>query len=136
LKHGDRNTNFFHGFALKRKKRNTIKCLVDDNGNRHEDRDSMCDVVYNYFTYLFTSEVSALEESVFDDVQQLVTEDMNRGLLAPFTAEEVKKALFNIRDLKAPGSDGLHAVFYKRFWEMLGDDLIKEMLGDDLICGE
>jgi hypothetical protein len=30
--------------------------------------------------------------------------------------------------LKAPGPDGLHAVFYKRFWEMLGDDLIKEVL--------
>jgi hypothetical protein len=76
---------------LKRKKQNTIKCLVDDNGNRHEDRDSMCDVVYNYFTDLFTSEVPAPEESVFDDVQQLVTEDMNRGLLAPFIAEEVKR---------------------------------------------
>jgi hypothetical protein len=30
--------------------------------------------------------------------------------------------------LKAPGPDSLHAVFYKRFWEMLGDDLIKEVL--------
>jgi hypothetical protein len=68
LKHGDRNTNFFHIFASKRKKQNTIKCLVDDNGNRHEDRDSMCDVVYNYFTDLFTSEVSVSEKSVFDDV--------------------------------------------------------------------
>jgi hypothetical protein len=93
LKHGDRNINFFHRFASKRKKQNTIKCLVDDNGNRHEDRDSMCDVVYNYFTDLFTSKVSAPKESVFDDVQQLVTEDMNRGLLAPFTAEEVKRHL-------------------------------------------
>jgi hypothetical protein len=47
---------------------------------------------------------------------------MNTGLLAPFTEEEVKK------DLKAPGPDGLHAIFYKRFWELLGDDLITEVL--------
>lgn len=49
-----------------------------------------------------------------------VTADMNRDLLAQFTPEEVKKALFSIGDLKAPGSDGLHAIFYKRFWNMLG----------------
>jgi hypothetical protein len=53
---------------------------------------------------------------------------MNRGFTAPFTAEEVKKSLWSIGDLKAPGPDGLHAIFYKRFWDMLGDDLIKEVL--------
>jgi hypothetical protein len=128
LKHGDRNTNFFHRMASKRKKQNTIKFLMDDNGIKHEDKDSMCDVVYNYFSDLFTSEVPAPELSVFEDVHTLVTEEMNRGLLAPFTVEEVKKALFQIGDLKAPGPDGLHSIFYKRFWEMLGDDLTKEVL--------
>lgn len=36
---------------------------------------------------------------------------MNESLLAPYKEEEVKKALFNIGDLKAPRPDGLHAVF-------------------------
>jgi hypothetical protein len=53
---------------------------------------------------------------------------MNRDLLADFTEEEVKKALFSIGDLKALGPDGLHGVFYKRFSNLLGDDLIKEVL--------
>jgi hypothetical protein len=53
---------------------------------------------------------------------------MNNDLLAPFTAEEVEKALFQIGDFKAPGLDGLHVVFYKRYWPMLGDDLTKEVL--------
>jgi hypothetical protein len=81
LKHGDKNTIFFHQMSSKQKKQNTIKCLTDDNGVRHENRDSMCGVVYNYFSELFTSEVLDLEESVFDDVKHLVIEDMNRGLL-------------------------------------------------------
>jgi len=55
---------------------------------------------------------------------------MNQLLLAPFSREEVKKALFSIGDLKAPGPDGLHAVFFKRFWNMLGDELIDEVLHD------
>jgi hypothetical protein len=40
----------------------------------------------------------------------------------------VKKALFSIGDLKAPGPDGLHAIFFTRFWNMLGDELIDEVL--------
>ena len=53
---------------------------------------------------------------------------MNDMLMAPYTREEVKKALFNIGDLKAPGPDGLHAIFYKRFWHIIGEDLTDEVL--------
>ena len=49
-------------------------------------------------------------------------------MLAPYTAEEVKKALFSICDLKAPGPDGLHAIFYKRCWPLLGEELVIEVL--------
>jgi hypothetical protein len=112
----------------KEKKQNTTKCLVDENGIKHEDRDGMCDVVLEYFTKLFTSEISAPEENVLDDVQRKVTAEMHIGLLAPFTEEEVKKALFNIGDLKAPGPDGLHAIFYKRYWSLIGEELTDEVL--------
>jgi hypothetical protein len=40
---------------------------------------------------------------------------MNEGLLDTFTHDEVRRALFKIGDLKAPGPDGMHAVFCKRF---------------------
>ena len=42
--------------------------------------------------------------------------------------EEVRKALFDIGDLKTLGPDGLHTIFYKRFYPMLGDDLVEEVL--------
>ena len=53
---------------------------------------------------------------------------MISALLAPYTVDDVRKALFDIGDLKAPGPDGLHAIFNKRFWPMLGDDLVDEVL--------
>jgi hypothetical protein len=85
-------------------------------------------MVQNYFSYLFQSGFLMMDQSVLDAVEEKVTTDMNRSLLADFTPEEVKKALFAIGDLKAPGPDGLHAIFYKRFWNMLGDDLVREVL--------
>jgi hypothetical protein len=36
--------------------------------------------------------------------------------------------MYNIGDLKASGPDGLHAVFYKRFWHIIGEDLTDEVL--------
>jgi hypothetical protein len=53
---------------------------------------------------------------------------MNEKLLAPFSPEDVKKAVFSIGDFKAPGPDGLHAVFYKKFWNICGKEITKEVL--------
>jgi hypothetical protein len=81
-----------------------------------------------YFNNLFTSEVDVPDQAVIDKVTRCVTEEMNNRLTEPYTREEVKKAMFNIGDLKAPGPDGLHAVFYKRFWHIIGEDLTDEVL--------
>ena len=128
LKHGDRNTSFFQQFAAQRRRRKKIKGLIDENGCFQTDEDRMSNIVYGYFQNLFSAEVTQIDGSSLLDVQRKVTGDMNFGLLAPYTAEEVKNALFSIGDLKAPGPDGLHAVFYKRFWDMLESDLVKEVL--------
>lgn len=87
---------------------------MDDQGVRHEDVETMGVMVQECFTHLFTSEVNDVDDEVLVDVNQKVTSEMNQFLLAPFS-REVKKALFSIGDLKAPGPDGLHAIFFKRF---------------------
>lgn len=61
-------------------------------------------------------------------MRRVVSNDKNTTLLAPYTVKEVRKALFDIGILKALGVVGLHAVFYKQFWLMLGDDLVAEVL--------
>jgi hypothetical protein len=53
---------------------------------------------------------------------------MNEALLADFSEEEVKKALNAIGDLKAPGLDGMSALFFKEYWDVVGDKLTCEVL--------
>jgi hypothetical protein len=53
---------------------------------------------------------------------------MNEKLLEPFDVEDFKKAAFSIGDLKTPGPDGLHAVFYKKFWDVCGAQITQEVL--------
>ena len=54
---------------------------------------------------------------------------MNESLTREFTEAEIKQALFDIGDLKTPGPDGLPAIFYKNFWDVVGGQLTKEVLG-------
>ena len=53
---------------------------------------------------------------------------MNRLLMTPYSKEDVKKALFQIGDMKAPGPNGLPAIFFKRFWHIMGEELTNEVL--------
>jgi hypothetical protein len=128
LRHGDRNTTYYHNFASARKRKNLIKRLKDSNGDWVEGNRGLVPLISDYFSNLFTREVEEPDQALLDVVRPCVTPAMNTILTAPYTAEEVKKSLFQIGDMKAPGPDGLHAIFFKRFWHILGDDLTKEVL--------
>jgi hypothetical protein len=52
---------------------------------------------------------------MMEKINPKVSNLMNDKLLSPFSAEEVRKAMSSIGDYKAPGPDGLHAIFYKKF---------------------
>jgi hypothetical protein len=128
LTQGDRNTNFFHQFATARRKKNLIKRLKDPNDEWVEGTAMLKPLVFDYFTNLFTSEVQYTDPALLEKIQTKVNDDMNERLTAPFTAEDVKKAAFSIGDFKAPGPDGLHAIFYKKFWSLCGDQITNEIL--------
>jgi hypothetical protein len=128
LIHGDRNSAFFHNFAKARKKRNMIVKLKGPDGSWREGNSLIKPIITDYFSELFSSEVSETNQELLQKVQPKVTTDMNERLLEPFTEEEVKKALHRIGDFKAPGTDGMHAIFFKKFWGLIGSEVTKEVL--------
>ncbi|XP_048623794.1 uncharacterized protein LOC125592583 [Brassica napus] len=48
---------------------------------------------------------------------------MNDDLIAPVSKWEVKLALFAMHPEKAPGPDGMTALFYQKFWDIVKEDL-------------
>ncbi|XP_057745064.1 uncharacterized protein LOC130962924 [Arachis stenosperma] len=44
---------------------------------------------------------------------------MNRELISEVTEEEIRKAVFSMGSLKAPGPDGLNGLFYQKHWEII-----------------
>jgi hypothetical protein len=117
LRQGDWNTSFFHNYATARRKKNFIKKLKGDADQWVEGTEALKPLIFQYFSNLFSSEVNELDPEVLEKIQPRVSQEMNEKLLAPFSVEDVKKAAFSIGDFKAPGPDGLHAVFYNFFLE-------------------
>ncbi|XP_074288621.1 uncharacterized protein LOC141613777 [Silene latifolia] len=46
----------------------------------------------------------------------------------PFTAKEVRKAVFQMGPLKSPGPDGIPAIFYQKCWHLVKKDFTKAVL--------
>ena len=45
-----------------------------------------------------------------------------------FTADEIKEAVFQVGPTKAPGLDGINALFYQKFWHIVGNDVVNPVL--------
>ncbi|XP_074313403.1 uncharacterized protein LOC141648573 [Silene latifolia] len=113
LRDGDRNSKFFHRVASERKQKNFISKVSDEQGRVYEGTEavSRCDV--DYFRELFGSGAPEGFGDLLAVVEGKVTGEMNEGLAADYSGEEVVVALSQMHPLKASGPDGMNGFFYK-----------------------
>lgn len=52
------------------------------------------------------------------------TEDANQAISQPFTEKEVTEAISSMSPLKSPGPDGFPALFYHKYWHIIGNNVI------------
>jgi hypothetical protein len=127
LKHGDRNTKFFHEHASERRRVNKIRRLVKDDGSVVEEKEAIHNLVSDFYKNLFQSHAGHRYAELMQQVPARVTDEMNNSLLEEYNSEEIKKALDDMGDLKAPGPDGMPCSIYKKFWGIMGDDVVREV---------
>ncbi|KAF7832377.1 reverse transcriptase [Senna tora] len=72
-------------------------------------------------------------DQVIGKVPTKVTSDMNKNLDDRFTREEVKEAVFSMYPTKAPEPDGFPALFYQKYWEVVGEDVTR-MFSNSLLA--
>ena len=63
------------------------------------------------------------QEVLLAEVEPCFTVEDNNMLLAEPDREEVNKVLRTCRSHAAPGTDGITAYFYKKYWNLIGDSL-------------
>jgi len=128
LKEGDRNTAFFQAKSKERARSNRIMALKREDGSVVSTQEELEVTAMEFYTQLFTRQEMLDPGPILNCVPTKVTADMNNFLLRPFTADEVKEALFMMGANKAPGPDGLTAGFFQFHWETLGPSVTGAVL--------
>jgi hypothetical protein len=121
LQQGDKNTAYFHNFTTARRQRNHVKRLIDEEGNCIEGSAYLNPHVSNYFGGLFTTEIEEPNPELINKVIPKVIERMNEDLIKPYIAADIKKTLFSIGDIKAPGRMGSMQYSSKNVGELLAN---------------
>jgi hypothetical protein len=122
LLEGDSNTKYFQLVASGKYRKTRIFQL------QHEDKiiegdQALKEYITSYYKDLFgPSKLNSLslDESRVDDIEQ-VSQDL---LTRPFTMDEVREAIFQMEQNKAPGLDGFSAEFYQSYWEIIKNDFM------------
>ena len=127
LKLGDQNTNFFRKTIKARNSRNTIKAINLANGCRIEDPENIKQEAVAHFQNILCSDGPSTNHNQYlDNLDGLSWSPQHLDSLnSRITHEEIKNAIFSMKDSKAPGPDGFTSLFYKKTWSIVGRDVVE-----------
>ena len=122
------NSRYFHSQATQRFRRNRILGIQNSVGTWVTHPDDVDEAFTSFYQDLFASSNPSNEISALDQMERVVTDEMNAILSQEFMEWEVEVAIKQMAPLKAPGPDGIPPFFYQNYWSLVGDDVSKTIL--------
>ena len=120
---GDRNTKFFQTVVKQRRARNRILQLKIENGNLTEDLNEIESMLVTYFKGQYLETNSKSVDQLMEDLATIpipkIDQQQKDLLECPVTDSEIERAIHQLSPHKAPGPDGIPALFYQEFWSIV-----------------
>ncbi|GJU50291.1 hypothetical protein Tco_1219846 [Tanacetum coccineum] len=114
LSDGDKNSKFFHKILKGRTNKSKILFLQDSSGASYKE-DQIPNLFLKHFEEFLgtTYPVQNMEDcrSLF---QRKLSQEQATSMIAEFSDKEIKMAMFDIDESKAPGPDGYTSAFLRR----------------------
>ena len=134
----DKPTGYFYMTENIKQTNGTITELhtVDENGKttKHIDEKSVMKVIYDRHKSLYAKRPTTdfgkeMRQHFINNINLKLTPEQRRMMDAPILAAEVIRAIMEMENNKSPGPDGIPVEFYKKFIDLLIDDLVQLMCG-------
>lgn len=132
---GDPNTHFFHQYANGRRRKRAISFLDSGEGEIRGQKEITSRIV-NFYKQLFGPNVPcnlSLSSNFWPDNLKLNCEERD-SLIKPFSTEEIKEIVMNMKENSAPGPNGFSGTFFKKFWNVIKGNL--ERMFNDFWWGQ
>ncbi|XP_039000858.1 uncharacterized protein LOC120126869 [Hibiscus syriacus] len=128
IKEGDKCTKLFHSALASKNKRDTIRILINNEGKRLKTYDDMANEIIDFFHHQLGEtdpKVQPPDPFTMRNLLQIhLPTEVTTDPIKNVTTDEIKEALFNQGNDKAPGPDGFTPLFFKHSWSVIGDDFV------------
>lgn len=123
LKDGDRNSHYFHKVSKVRESRGNLRCLNAD-GEVLTAPNAIKIAVFNHFQAFFRGGRKVKAKLRCGNMGRISSVAKIR-LEEPFTEAEIWATVQACDGNRAPGPDGFNLSFFKEFWGVIKDDILK-----------
>ncbi|KAL2245415.1 UNVERIFIED_CONTAM: hypothetical protein Sindi_2809700 [Sesamum indicum] len=131
MKGGDQCSRVFFRKIAQRRTARRILQINDEHGVTHREQEA----VINEFVSFYHNLLGGERRRDMVDIRflrpwarHLLTDEEVNSILLPFTPSDVKQALFDIAEDKAPGPDGYSSGFFKAAWPIIGREVTRAVL--------
>ena len=130
---GDRNTKFFQTVVRQKRARNRIMQIKNDLGCFTENPNEIEAIFTNHFRSYFQNSIQSSFDSIVQELQSLPIPSLLSplqlaSLNKPITTLDIEEFVFQIGAYKAPGSDGIPAFFFHKYWGTIKTEVISTVL--------
>ncbi|KAL2235577.1 UNVERIFIED_CONTAM: hypothetical protein Sindi_1289900 [Sesamum indicum] len=131
MKGGDQCSRVFFRKIAQRRSARRIFQINDDQGSTHTDPEEVINEFVTYYQNLLGGDIRRTGvdiRTLRPWARHILSNEESTTLMLPFTPVDVKQAVFDIDEDKAPGPDGYSSGFFKPAWPIVGQELIVQRL--------
>ncbi|KAL2237646.1 UNVERIFIED_CONTAM: hypothetical protein Sindi_0956300 [Sesamum indicum] len=131
MKGGDQCSRIFFRKIAQRRVVRRIMQINDDNGTTHTESGEITNEFVRYYQNLLGGNRRQLPLDIRflrPWARHVLTTEEAGQLILAFSPEDVKQAVFDIAEDKAPGPDGFSSGFFKAAWSVVGHEVTTAVL--------